>query len=208
LKSQAAFAYADAVLPSTNAIQIFYDIAADPASTNTPIAARAWGRLGDCYYMMNGDATIQAATNAAARDLALQRYQKATNYFQIAMQSPQADVVTRSSAEIRLGQTLDAMARLEPENRKELYKEALGHFWGVFYESNLRDNEQADVSCLKDAGLEAGKLAGEMGEWDQARKIYQKLMKLMPPLQTVLEKKIAYADEQANASAVSADKNK
>ncbi|HWF20257.1 MAG TPA: hypothetical protein VG754_13390, partial [Verrucomicrobiae bacterium] len=185
----------------STAIDVFHHIATDSIYINTPMAARAWGQLGSCYYKMNGDASTQGITNAALRDVALQRYERASEYFQNAITNAQADVTTRSLAEIRLGQTQAAMAALQPEQRQKLLEDALGYFFSVFYEDNLRDNEQPDASCLKEAGLEAGRLAGEMSDWKQAKQIYQKLLKLMPPLQSAIEKKIAYAEAQENLPA-------
>lgn len=210
LKAQALFAFGDSAMqlppttnnaPFSNAIEVFYAIATGTNYSKSPIAARAWGRLGDCYFQMNGDAAALATTNAAAREVALQRYERASEYFQNAMESDPADVTTRSMAAIRLGQTFAAMAQLRTDEREELNREALDLFWGVFYETNLREGEHGDPSCIKEAGLEAGKLAGEMGLWKQARQIYEKVGKLMPPLQSVIEKKIAYAEAQESASA-------
>lgn len=206
LKAQAAYWLGEAnrQLPQatgySNAMQVFYQIAISTNYTNTAIAAKALGRLGDCYFALNGDDAVQGATNAALRRVALQRYENASNYFDKAMKVEQADVNTRSLAEIRLGQTLAAMSALEPvDDREKLLREALDHFYNILYAANLRDNENADLSCVKDAGLEAGRLAMDMGDWQQAKRYYRKLLEMMPSLQAVIEKKIAYAEAQENA---------
>ena len=190
LVAQAAFAWGDATmsLPLTNnpskysdAIEMFRIITTK--YSNRPIAALAWGRLGDCYYAI--------ATNAS-------QFEKASNAFEevMAMEPNLADATTRSMAEFRLGQTLAAMSRLAPvADQKPLFTLALDHWLNVIHGDNLRDNEPADLVWAREAGLEAGKLAEELGEWNQAVQIYQELLKSMPPLRSSLEKKIAKAQE-------------
>ena len=82
------------------------------------------------------------------------------------MKSDQADAATRSLAEFRLGMTFEAMARLQTPGDHALFARALDHYFNVMDGDNLRDNEQADWFCVKEAGLEAAKLFREdLGEW-------------------------------------------
>lgn len=148
--------------------------------TNNPISAMAWGRLGDCYFAL------------AASDPS--QYAIVTNAFTQVMESSLADASLRSMAEFRLGQALEAMARLKPPaEQKAAFTAALGHFLRVVYGGNLKDNEPADVYYVKLAALEAASLCEELGEWSQAIQYYQTLEKIAPPLQALLEKKIARA---------------
>ena len=191
LMAQALFASGDAsiALPSAttaakyeNAIYYFHLVV--NTYTNSPIAAQAWGRLGDCYFALPGNEASQ--------------YENASNAFAkvIIMDSNLADATTRSMAEIRLGQTLEALARLAPASgQKSLLEIALEHFTNVLYGKNLRDAEQADKFWVKEAGLEAGKLAEDLREWDQARQFYERLLTIVPSLRATLEKKIARAQD-------------
>ncbi len=195
--AQALFASGDAALELPlatspgkydNAIY-FFRVVADNY-TNTPIAARAWGRLGDCYFALPGNE--------------LSQYETASNAFTVVMgmNSVLADATTRTMAEIRLGQTLTAMAALPAAaDAKGLQTLALKHFMNVLYGGNLRDGEQADLFWVKESGLEAGKLAEAMGEKEQAVQFYQRLMEIVPPLRATLEKKIAKLRETPGAVA-------
>ncbi|MDB6020548.1 MAG: Tetratricopeptide domain protein, partial [Pedosphaera sp.] len=165
LKSRAAFALGDATMtlplasdPSkyTSALAIYFHIATDSEYTNSPNAARAWGRLGDVYYALAGADASPTTTNNAAREFANQQYKEATNAFTKAMVSKLADAATRNEAEFRLAQTLAAMARLQPAADRDLMLvQALDHFYNVMDGENLRDNEQLDLFWVKEAGLEA-----------------------------------------------------
>jgi TolA-binding protein len=195
--AQALFASGDAALalpPATtpgkyqNAIY-FFRLVVD-TYTNTPIAIRAWGRLGDCYF--------------ALPENQMSQYETASNAFTLIINANAAlaDATTRSMAEIRLGQTLEAMSRLPgAADPKGLTLQALKHFMNVLYGSNLRDTEQADLIWVKEAGLDAGKLAEDLGENAQAVQFYERLISIAPPLRATLEKKIAKLQESQSASA-------
>ena len=162
------------------AIPIFRYIATK--YTNSPIAAQAWGRLGDCYFAL--------AANAPAD------YETATNAFNMAIESSFADATARSMAELRMGQALEAMARLKPTGeQKPLFAAALLHFLNVLHGSNLHEGEQPDLYWVKEAGVAAAALSEELGEWRQAKQFYQELQTLAPPMRGWLEKKIARVEE-------------
>jgi hypothetical protein len=117
------------------------------------------------------------------------------------IKSPEASVSARSQAEVGLGITLEKKAEwLEKQTdakavaeRENLFDEALNHYLDVLYEKNLRDGEEADPVWIGKAGLEAGRLAEQLKNWDKAANIYSSLMERLPVLHPVLEKKIEKA---------------
>jgi hypothetical protein len=114
------------------------------------------------------------------------------------IKSPEASVSARSQAEVGLGSTLekkgeglekqtDAKAVVE---RQHLFDEAMNHYLDVLYEKNLREGEEAEPVWIGKAGIEAGRLAEQLKNWDKAVNIYSSLMDRLPVLRPVLEKKI------------------
>lgn len=165
------------LVPYQDASKIFAHIA--NTFTNNPIAALAWGRLGECY--------LQLAVNDPSQ------YTNTVNAFEhvIFIPSNLADAKTRSMAEIQLGQTFELMASLSSgAEKKSLLERALEHFTNVLDGNNLRENEPADLKSVKDAGFEAAKLAEGQGEWEQARQFYKRLKQKIPSLAPALDKKI------------------
>ena len=147
------------------------------------LVARAWGRIGDCYFQL------------AAGDS--KQYENATNEYRKAM-TMEADVSARSQAEYKLATALEAMASLKPTpvNAVPLLEEALAHYGSVVFEKNLGDEETADPFWLKEAGLAAGKLVEERKQWEIAIKIYNQLLIKLPPLRDLLQMRIKRASEQ------------
>jgi TolA-binding protein len=195
LAAQALFAAADATVAlgpgaETNKYNNFSDAIGifrviTDMYTNSPIAPLALGRLGVCYYALAGSDPTQ--------------YGRASNAFDRVMNSERADASTRSMAEVWLGKTLAAQAGVPPgadPNPKPMLVEALGHFLNVVHGFNLRPGEPADPYWVKEAGLESGKLAEELGEWQQAIESYEVLKTILPPLQASLDKKIANARQK------------
>lgn len=142
----------------------------------TEWAPRAWGQIGNCY--------LQLATADP------KRYEDAANAYRQVLASP-ADVALRSMAEVALGLVREKQAVLEPEPRQRpLYEAALAHYLNVVYEKNLRPNELADPPWLKQAGLNAVKLAESLQDWPVALGLYQRLAVELPPLRSRFEKRI------------------
>jgi TolA-binding protein len=151
---------------------------------DTEIAAAAAGEMGNCYLQL-------AARDPAYYTNAMQAYQQALN-------APPAGIATRSLAQIGLGATLEAQARLAAEaDRKALLKQALANYLDVLYQRNLREHETPDVFCLKRAGLEAARLVETAGDRTQAVNLYHTLGALLPPLKASLERRIQRAQAVA-----------
>jgi len=147
------------------------------------LVPRAWGRIGDCYLQLaSGDSKF---------------YTNAVESYQQAMTAPGADVSTRSLAEFALGQVFERQARLAVGDTN-LLAAAFDRYYQVYSSSqeNLGDGERADPWLVKEAGLNAARLAEERGDWNVAAAIYQRLRERFPPLRRSLEKKHQRATEQ------------
>lgn len=147
------------------------------APTNE-IVALARARIGDCNFQL------------AAQDP--RRYEDAAEAYRQVMSS-MAGVSVRSQAEIGLAIVLErrAQAPQMPERvQTELQDEALGHHLEVFYKRNLREGELEDPYWVKQAGLEAIKLAGRLQRTDLAIGICQRMIRELPPLRASMEKQI------------------
>jgi tetratricopeptide (TPR) repeat protein len=190
LTMRAQYAYGDALtdLASsktnlsnfTEAISIFDGIATK--YTNNAIAPMAWGRIGDCYRQL-------ATADPAQYDWAIKSYQKVID-------SPLADPFARGMAGWGMALAFEEMARLKPpKERSQLLKQALNHYLDVIDGKNLREDQKQDLAYVGKAGLNAGKLAEELGEWEQAVNLYHRLANELPPLQHVLEMRIQRAQE-------------
>lgn len=153
---------------------------------NDPNAPRALGRVGDCQFQL-GSQDPRRYTNA------LEQYEKvaaATN----------ADVATRSQAEVGQGNVLKAQALLAGVTEAAaLWQGALGHYLNVVYGTNLRDGEKPDPFWLKEAAHAAAKIAESQKKWERAIDLYTRLQQMLPTLRTGLEKKIAFCREQLGA---------
>jgi len=164
------------------ALQVFSNIQQENPGTET--AAQAWGEIGKCY--------LQLASFDA------RNYEAASNAFQQVVLSPQAGFAVRSQAKVALGTVIENLAaQASGAERAALLKLALGHYLDVFfYEKMLRGGEQPDWFWVRRSGQEAARVAELLGDWEQALNVYQSLIKLLPPLQVTLEKKMARAQEQ------------
>jgi tetratricopeptide (TPR) repeat protein len=187
------FAYGDALMalkpsntndPLANyaeAIKVFSSIARNYPSNS--LAARAEGKIGDSYLQL-------ARTDPRA-------FQSASNAYQRAMEGPNAEVTTRSLAEIGLAAVLEMQAAKEKsDSRSALLQNALDRYLNVFYEKNLRPGELPDPFMIKKSGWEAGRLAEALQAWPQALKLYERLQARIPALEPLLRNKILKAREQ------------
>ncbi len=147
-------------------------------------AAQALGRIGDCH--------LQLASQES------RRYDQAINAYQELMDLPQAEVADRSRAEAGVALALEKQAHAlpTPENADFLLKSAFDHYYNIVCGKNLRDKEQPDPYCLKEAGLAAARLAEERKDWEVAVNIYERLSAYLPSLRPLLEKKIEKAQDQ------------
>jgi TolA-binding protein len=148
---------------------------------SSPLAPAAWGRIGDCYLQL------------AAQDAKL--YEAAAEAYREAMKSP--DVHIRSQAEVGLGKLLEKQAALRPApENKPLLTEARDRYLNVLNGANLGDDEKPSAFWVKEAGFAAARLAEDQQDWSVAANIYRRLLKLLPPLQTVIEKRLERVLEQ------------
>jgi len=147
-------------------------------------AAQALGRIGDCH--------LQLASQEP------KRYDQAIRAYQEVMDLPQAEVADRSRAEIGVALALEKQANSlpAPENADLLLKSAFDHYYNIVCGKNLRDKEQPDQYCLKEAGLAASRLAEERKDWEVAVNIYERLLAYLPSLRPLLEKRIEKAQDQ------------
>jgi TolA-binding protein len=103
------------------------------------------------------------------------KYEIVSNAFLEVINSPQADARATNIATIGLGVVLEKLAQQRPEEARELREQALGQYVIAFL-----NEDQPEMFWTKKAGMEAGRLAYEMHEWQKAIKIYQQLQKLLP----------------------------
>jgi TolA-binding protein len=142
--------------------------------------ALAWGELGDCCLQLNN---FDAATNAYAR----------------VFNSPFADISARSQAQVGFGIALEKKAALMfGGNQNALFQLALENYLDVFYGTNRRDGEQADLFWLKKAGLQALGVMETLQQWPQADKFFGRLEEELPQLKDSLEKKKAALQPEKN----------
>ena len=152
----------------------------NPASALGP---QAMGRIGDCYLNL-------ASSEPKQYDSAFDAYQKVLSL-------PQADISTRSQAQMGLGLVRKFQAALKsPPENVALLTEARDYFLDIVYGKNLRDDEMSDPFWVKSAGLAAAQIVEDLKQWDVAEKLYEQLHALLPPLRPMLEKKIAQARAQ------------
>jgi tetratricopeptide (TPR) repeat protein len=135
--------------------------------------ALACGELGDCY-------------------LQLTNYDAATNAYAQVFNSSSANIFARSQAQIGFGIALEKKAaQAFGDNQTRLRRLALDNYLDVFYETNLRDGEQADPFWLKKAGLQALDVMQALQEWPQMDKFFDRLEERLPQLKDSLETKRA-----------------
>ncbi|MBI4660262.1 MAG: tetratricopeptide repeat protein [Verrucomicrobia bacterium] len=126
------------------------------------LAPMARGKIADCSLQLS-------AQDPKWLDLAR------TNYV-IAMNSPAADVNTRSQAEVGLAKVLKAQAEPKPASeQKQLRRQALEHCLNVAHGCQ-------DPFWASQAALEAAKLAEELEMTAQAAKLYERLLREFPQL--------------------------
>ena len=192
LRVQAQIAYGDTLMKlpdpaQTNslsnyeeAIRVFRNICENyPSNKNTVLA---WGEMADCY--------LQRLSRQAEADT------NALDGFQRVIASPFADATARSIAKVGIATFLKKQAehKTGPE-QAALLRLAYNHLLDVFYRKIFRDDEKPDLFWLKEAGLEAGRLAETLQEWKQAKRIYEQLRELLPPLRARFEKNLARIQE-------------
>jgi len=151
------------------------------SSSNTWEAAQAWGRIGDCYFEL-GARDSYDLTNAI------------TAYLNV-IDAPAGRGVAKNEARFKLAATFERQAALKTgDEQTALFKEALHQYETVFGDAQ-RDPEGPSALWVERSGVEAGRLAESMQQWDVAMRIYTKLKELLPGMASFFDKKIAKAGE-------------
>jgi hypothetical protein len=136
----------------------------------------AMGKIANCHFQL-------AAQHP-------NRYEMATNQYLQLVLAARADVPTRSQAEVVLGRVLERMAD-QRTNRTELLTGALRHYLSVVYGRRLRPGEEPDPFWVSQAALAAGTLAADrLQRGEEAERLYRAMMKTLPSLQGLWEKRI------------------
>jgi TolA-binding protein len=190
LRVQALFAHGDTLMsrdaPGTNrlanyeeAIRVFSSIS--ELYPDSPLAPLALGEKANCYVQW-----VQYSQNY---DLAMQAFQEV-------VASPRANATARSIARVGIGLVLEKQAALQSgTNQLDLVRQALNHYLDVFFEKDLKPGESSSAFWVRKAGLEAGRVAESLQEWQQAVRIYQRLGEIMPTLRNSLDRRILKAQE-------------
>jgi TolA-binding protein len=153
---------------STNAFHRLIEM----APTNA-VAARAWGRIGDCCLMISGDRPDYHAHAKAA-------YEKS-----LAVTGP-VPVRVRNQARVGLAQALERQTSAG-EERDRLRREAVVHLLAVFYGRHLEPGEKLDLYWRRQSGLMSQRLLTELGSFDQALQICAELKKDFPGMRPGLK---------------------
>jgi len=200
LLAETLFAYGDVLISQpgssevTNSLAVFeraivlFDkipqlCAKDPVSA--PLIARAWGRIANCYFQLGKEDP--------------RRYTNAIDYYEKALAAPQADLATRSQAEVGLGHVLVKQAQLKAAPDPLLLNLALEHYLNVIYGKRLLDGEASLPLWVKEAGFAAARILEAQKRWTQVIALYGRLQQIIPPLRPTLEKRVAFAREQLGA---------
>jgi TolA-binding protein len=145
------------------------------APTNA-IAVEALGRLGN-YYMAWADQ--HSDTNNY--QIVKQMYETITHF-----PGDSVSVAARSQAEVGLGLVAEKLG--QPQ-------EALAHYFKVLY----LGPDRFDPYWMERAGEFAARICEDQQHWNQAVKVYKRLMDDVPALRPVLEKKRASAQARLDA---------
>ena len=149
----------------TEAIQAFDLLSRSRDYSNSPLAVLALGQKGNCF-------------------LQLRDYTNATLAYQQLLDARGADAVAKAIATIGLGLVAEKEAQDQTGAAKAAgLARALGLYLDVFYDDDLTKSEDPrGVFWVKEAGLDAARLAESLKQWSQAAGIYADLAKSLPPL--------------------------
>ena len=170
---------------TNNSTNLQYAITALSRLTNgaptNAIAIAALGRLGD-YYQYFGD--IIGDINKAQLS-----YAEAAKLYEAVINLPASSVgpAVRGQAEVQLGVIFEKV---------NLPEKALEHYFHVLFGA---DPARVDAYWVDRAGEFAARLCEAEQKWDQAIRIYRRVIQMAPALGSVLEKKIAAAQSHSEA---------
>lgn len=136
---------------STNA---FYSII--QANPTNAVAARAWGRIGDCCLRVSGDQP------------GYQVYAKTAYEMSLAVTGP-VPVNVRSQAHIGLAYALERQAG--GQGGGKMLKESVRNLLAVFYGRHLKAGEKQDPYWRGQSGMIVLRLLEQLGSYDAALKI-------------------------------------
>jgi outer membrane protein assembly factor BamD (BamD/ComL family) len=182
LSAQARFAWGSALMSS------------DSPDTNNPLAnfseaTNVFLQIVQLYP--TNELSAPAQIEIGKCDLQLTNFDAATNVFAQVFNSTNADISTRSQAQIGFGIALEKMAALEKgQTQSGLLQLALDNYLDVFetvFGKNLRDGETADAFWVKKAGLQALLLIQSLGVAPPENFI-DEMEKLLPQSKDSLEK--------------------
>jgi len=188
LQVQATIAFADATIneDSTNKTAdlgqaiLSLQLAVQSSSNNWQ-AAQAWGRIGDCNFELG------------MKDP--EKLNEASNAYINAIEAPAARSAAKNEARYNLAATIEKQAALKSgDDRNDLLKEALRQYLKVFNESK-NDLDGPSALWVKKSGVEAGRVAESLQQWEVARTIYTQLKDLLPGMAPYFDKKISKASE-------------
>ena len=128
------------------------------------LAAIGYGRYADASYFLK------------KYPEALESYERVISDF------AEADISTRSQAEVGLAMVYERQAEIDPSRADALQKKALEHYLNIVYWKNLRTDELPDPFWLEEAGIKAGLLVEARQDHDTGIKLYQRLAELLPSL--------------------------
>ena len=194
MKSDAHFALGDltmleisVTLPNaieklTDATNSFYNVV--QANPTNYVAARAWGRIGDCCL-------LASAKEPGYREHARLAYEKA-----IGVTGP-LSVGVKSQSRLGLAKVLERQARSGVSREKKL-AEAVDHLLAVVYGRHLQPGEVQDAYWRSRSGLMAMDLLSQQGRPKEALELCYLMLKDFPAMKTGLEdRKQKFLDQLA-----------
>jgi tetratricopeptide (TPR) repeat protein len=140
--------------------------------TNSRFAPLAWGQIGHCYLQLGSADSRQ--------------YDQALECYRNLLKSETADIASRSEAQVGVATALKRKAeKAAPAERVLLVREAQKAYLSVVTGDLLRPNEVSDVYWVAWAAKEGARLAEQEKWWDEAVRLYQRLIEVAPQLQEI-----------------------
>jgi len=154
----------------TQATNAFYLII--QGSPTNAVAARAWGRIGDCCLRVSGNQPgyqVHAKT-AYERSLAV---------------TDLVPINVRNQAHIGLAYVLERQAG--GIERAKILQESVDHLLAVFFGRDLKPGEKQDPYWHGQSGLFVMRLLEQLGKYDQALKICTEMENAFPSMRIGLD---------------------
>ena len=172
----------NAIEKLTDATNSFYNVV--QANPTNSVAARAWGRIGDCCL-------LASAKEPGYREHARLAYEKA-----IGITGP-LPVAVKSQSRLGLAKVLERQARSGAEREKKL-SEAVSYLLEVVHGKHLQQDEVSDAYWRGRSGLMAMDLLSQLGKPKEALELCYLMIKDFPAMKTGLEdRKQKFLDQLA-----------